>query len=204
MRSLSRRARRHDAAAFSAPSSKRLVLHVGCGPRHSLSLHERFRGPAWHEIRLDVDPGVEPDVVASIADMHPVPSGAVDAVWSSHNIEHVFAHEVPTVMGEFLRVLKPGGELLVTTPDLQGIGAALARGRLEEPLYKSTAGAVSALDILYGFGEEIATGREYMAHRTGFTAATLARRLSRAGFVDVQISRDDTYALWASARRPRR
>jgi protein O-GlcNAc transferase len=202
MRSVSWRTRRRAAAAFSASSDKRLVLHVGCGPRHTLSLHERFRGPGWREIRLDVDPGVEPDVVASIANMHPVPSAAVDAVWSSHNIEHVFAHEVRKVMEEFLRVLKPGGEVLLATPDLQSIGAALARGRLEDPLYTCPVGNVSPLDILYGFGGEIESGHEYMAHRTGFTATTLARRLSRAGFIEVEISRD-SYELRASARRPR-
>lgn len=197
--------RRPRSAQFEAPAGERLVLHVGCGPPDHYTLHEIFRGPAWHEVRLDVDPGVRPDVVATITDMSPVPDASVDAVFSHHNIEHVFAHEVPLALAEFLRVLRPGGEVLIATPDLQALGQVLAAGRLEETLYRAEAGEISALDIVYGLRSDIEQGREYMAHRTGFTARTLARRLTQAGFAQVQIAREDAdRALWARARRPLR
>jgi SAM-dependent methyltransferase len=194
--------RQQGGGGFVSPPGKKLVLHVGCGPRDHTSLHESFRGPGWHEVRLDVDPGVKPDVVASVTDMAPVPDGSVDAVYSHHNIEHVFAHEVPLAMREFLRVLRPGGEALISTPDLQGVAAAIAAGRLETTLYSAEAGEISALDIVYGLGSDIAGGREYMAHRTGFTVTTLGRKLGEAGFVDVQVARTEDYALWAKGRRP--
>lgn len=180
----------------------RLVLHVGCGSIEDQGLHDSFRGPGWHEIRLDVDPGVEPDVVASITDMSPVPEATVDAVYSHHNIEHVFAHEVSLAMQEFFRVLKPGGEVLLATPDLQNVARTIASGRLEDPLYRSGAGKITALDIVYGFRADIAGGREYMAHRTGFTRGTLTRKLGAAGFVDIEVTREVPFALWARARRP--
>jgi SAM-dependent methyltransferase len=158
--------RRQRLAQIDAPAGARLVLHVGCGPLDHYTLNERFRGPDWHELRLDVDPGVRPDIVASITDMSPVPDASVDAVYSHHNIEHVFAHEVPLALAEFFRVLRPGGEVLIATPDLQALGRDLA-------------------------------------HRTGFTAKTLARRLTQAGFGRVQMARDDfNRVLWASAARP--
>jgi len=195
--------RRQRSAQIVAPDGVRLVLHVGCGPPDHENLHASFRGPEWHEVRLDIDPGVRPDVVASISDMTPVPDASVDAVYSHHNIEHVFSHEVPTVLGEFLRVLRPGGEVLISTPDLQAVGKALAAGRLEETLYRAPAGNIAALDIVFGLRSEIAGGREYMAHRTGFSERTLGRRLGQAGFVNVQIaSRPQDYVLWARARRP--
>jgi SAM-dependent methyltransferase len=202
VRAASWRSRRRRANALVAPPGAKLVLHVGCGPRNHAALHESFRGPEWHEVRLDIDPGVDPDVVASITDMSVVASASVDAVWSHHNIEHVFAHEVARVFDEFLRVLRPGGEVLLATPDLQGVAEAIAAGRLEEPLYRSEAGDITPLDVVYGFRGEIAEGREYMAHRTGFSMRTLHRKLSRAGFVDVQIARNRYYALWAKGRRP--
>jgi SAM-dependent methyltransferase len=197
---LSRRQRRSGGVV--APPGAKVVLHVGCGPPDHQSLHESFRGPDWHEVRLDVDPGVKPDIVASMTDMSPVASASVDAIWSHHNIEHVFAYEVPRVLEEFLRVLRPGGEALISTPDLQGVAAAIASGRLEEVLYRSEAGEISALDVVYGLGSDIAEGREYMAHRTGFTLRTLGRKLHQAGFVKVQVARTDDYALWARGRRP--
>ena len=179
------------------------MLHVGCGPLNPEALHRSFHGPGWHEVRLDVDPGVRPDIVATITDMSPVPSASVDAVWSHHNIEHIFAHEVPLALAEFFRVLKPGGGLLLATPDLGGLGKALAAGRLEEALYRADVGDITALDIIYGLRRDIERGREYMAHRTGFTARTLTRKLIQAGFGRVQVARnDEVYALWARGTRP--
>jgi SAM-dependent methyltransferase len=187
-----------------AADGRRLVLHVGCGPPYEENLHDRFRGADWRELRLDIDPGMRPDVVASMVDMRDaVPSASVDAVWSSHNIEHVFAHEVPQVFGEFLRVLRPGGFALVTTPDLQRAAERIASGRLDDPLYESEAGPVTPLDMVYGHSREIARGFHFMAHRTGYTARTLERKLRDAGFGDVKVRRDPSdRALWAEARRP--
>lgn len=194
--------RRKSSVLIDAPPGARLVLHVGCGPPDHYVLHESFRRPEWHEVRLDIDPDVRPDIVASVSDMSPVASASYDAVYSHHNIEHVFTHEVPGVMAEFLRVLRPGGEALIATPDLQGVAAVIATGRLHEPLYRAEAGDISALDIVYGLQSDIANGREYMAHRTGFTLRTLARALSQSGFVGVQVTRGPDYALWARGRRP--
>src|SRR5580693_1430150 len=106
--------------AFPQPTSSgtRIVLHVGCGPADGQSLHQSFRGPEWREIRVDLDPDVKPDLVASITDLKPIADGSVDAVWSSHNLEHLSAHEVPVALGEFFRVLAPAGVVLITLPDL--------------------------------------------------------------------------------------
>jgi SAM-dependent methyltransferase len=199
---LTSRRRRGAASVPAAPPGAKVVLHVGCGPPDHNSLHESFRGPGWHELRLDVDPGVKPDVVASMTDMSGVASASVDAVWSHHNIEHVFAHEVALVFGEFLRVLRPGGEVLLATPDLQSVAEAIAAGRLEEVLYRSEAGDIAPLDVVYGLRSDIELGREYMAHRTGFTLRTLTRKLNQAGFAKVQVARTPDYVLWARGRRP--
>ncbi len=194
--------RRQRPTAIAAPPGAKLVLHVGCGPRDHTMLHEDFQGPAWHEVRLDVDPGVKPDVVASMTDMSPVADASVDAIYSHHNIEHVFAHEVPIVFGEFLRVLRPGGEVRIATPDLQAVAESIAKGRLEETLFRAEAGDISALDIVYGLRSDIEQGREYMAHRTGFTVRTLGRKLNQAGFARVQVARVPDCVLWARGRRP--
>lgn len=55
--------------------------------------------------------------------------------------------------------------------------------------------ASSSFDAIY-------YGREYMAHRTGFTVRTLGRALLQAGFARVQVSRGADYALWARGFRP--
>jgi SAM-dependent methyltransferase len=200
MRALKKKRDMRSALA-DAPAGMRLVLHVGCGLRNPATLHRTFHSPEWYEVRLDINPDVDPDIIGTIVDMAGVDSESVDAVWSSHNLEHVYAHEVPSVLGEFHRVLRPGGRALVTMPDLQSVGEAIARGKLEDPLYESPAGPIAALDMLYGHSASITGGNEYMAHRTGFTAKTLTSKLQRAGFVDIRVTRDVERALWANAKR---
>ncbi|MBP9183284.1 MAG: class I SAM-dependent methyltransferase [Fuscovulum sp.] len=193
-----------DLSALDAtPVARPRVLHVGCGTAHPDKLPEAFfpRG-AWKEVRLDIDPDVAPDIVASITDMAVVPDASVDAVWSAHNLEHLWSHEVPLALAEFLRVLRPGGFALVTMPDLQQIAALVAEGNLEGIAYQSALGPISALDMLYGFRPALAEGNAFMGHRTGFTAGTLAGHLQRAGFCDVRVQRDGGYALWATGQRP--
>lgn len=59
----------------------RTVLHVGCGSPNPRKLHPTFRGGAWKEVRLDIDPAVRPDIVCDMLDMSVVATGSVDAVW---------------------------------------------------------------------------------------------------------------------------
>src|SRR5579863_7934974 len=136
----------------AAASDKRVVLHVGCGAPSRDSLHPRFHGPEWREIRVDLDPNVKPDIVASIADLHGIPDASADAIWSSHNLEHLCAHEVPLALGAFFRVLKPAGQVLITLPDLQQVAEFIVAGKLDEVVYESPAGPITPLDCVFGLG----------------------------------------------------
>lgn len=180
--------------------SKR-VLHVGCGPKRADKLHATFRTGEWQEIRVDIDSAVQPDIVASITSIPQILSNSVDAVWSSHNLEHLYSHEVPIALREFLRVLKPGGFALLTMPDLQKAAEFLAQGKLEEPLYQSPAGPISAIDICFGHRASIARGNEFMAHKTGFSVQTLGQKLATCGFQNIRVDRR-SLDLWAIAYKP--
>ena len=94
-------------------------LHVGCGPKRKAQTTAAFDTPDWQEVRFDIDAGVAPDIIGTMTDMSAVATGSIDAVFSSHNIEHLYPHEVPTALAEFLRVLTPGGFAVITCPDLQ-------------------------------------------------------------------------------------
>ena len=177
----------------------RTVLHVGCGAADPAKLPAAFFPPgAWRELRLDIDPGVGPDIVASITEMPMVAAASVDAVWSAHNLEHLASHEVPVALAEFYRVLAPGGFVLVTMPDLQQVAELVAAGKLEDAAYLSAMGPIAPLDMLYGFRPALAAGNDFMGHRTGFTAGTLAVHLQNAGFQTVRVQRDGHFALWGS------
>lgn len=187
------------ATAELVSAQARLVLHVGCGIADPAKLPAAFFPVGeWRELRLDIDPGVAPDIVASITDMAAVPTGSVQAVWSAHNLEHLFPHEVPLALAEFHRVLAPGGFVLVTMPDLQQVAALVAEGKLEDAAYMSAMGPISAIDMLYGHRASIAAGNHFMGHRGGFVATSLAQHLEREGFQAVRVQRDGHFALWGS------
>ncbi|PKO46940.1 MAG: methyltransferase type 11 [Betaproteobacteria bacterium HGW-Betaproteobacteria-22] len=181
-------------------------LHVGCGPRYfdpETNLPKRPRGfdlAKWNELRLDINPDVNPDVVGTMTDMSAVPTGSVDAIFSSHNIEHLYPHEVPIALAEFKRVLRSDGFVVITCPDLQSVCALVAQGKLTEPAYISPAGPIAPLDILYGHRPPMSQGNLYMSHRCGFTLNVLLGTLESAGFSKVVgICRPDYFDLWALA-----
>lgn len=177
-------------------------LHVGCGHKTQRQTTALFADVAeWKELRFDIDPAVNPDLEGTILDMSAVDDGSVEAVFSSHNIEHVYPHEVPVALAEFRRVLKPDGYLILTCPDLLSVAALIAEDKLTEPAYESPAGPISPLDILYGFRKSMAAGNLYMAHRCGFTRKVLHGTLQAAGFqsVGTRARAHPFYDLWAIA-----
>ncbi len=185
-----------DITESAADAGVKTVLHVGCGAPNPKKLHASFRDGGYQEVRLDIEPSVKPDIQSDMRDMHMVADGSYDAVYSSHNLEHVYAHDVPKALKEFHRVLKPGGHLLITMPDIQKVAEYVAQGKLEEPLYQSPAGPICAIDIMYGLRRAVAQGHHYMAHKTGFTAQTLLAKLQQAGFRNIRVVRKN-YDLWA-------
>lgn len=180
----------------------RTFLHVGCGRKRKAQTTKGFDTPEWREVRLDIDPTVKPDIVGTLTDMAAVGDGAMDGLYSSHNIEHLYPHEVPGALAEFRRVLTPQGFCVITCPDLQSVGALVAEGRLTEAVYVSPAGPISPLDMIYGHLTDLAKGNLYMAHRTGFTDATLEAALRAVGFANVvMLRRPRALDLWALATK---
>ena len=175
-------------------------LHVGCGPARKENTTAEFSSGSWHELRFDIDANVNPDYIGTMTDMSAIEDSSVDAIYSSHNIEHLYAHEVAEALSEFKRVLNEDGFLVLTCPDLQEVAKLVAEDKLTEPAYTSPAGPIAPLDILYGFRPSIAQGNTYMAHRCGFTETVLRGTLVANGFTAVAtMRRPSAFDLWAVA-----
>lgn len=177
-------------------------LHVGCGAKRKENTVEAFASSAWEEVTLDIDERVRPDIVDRLPELAQVETGSFDAVFSSHNVEHLYPHDVATAFAAFHRVLGPDGLTIVTCPDLQALGERLATGDIESTIYQSQAGPVSPIDMLYGFRPPLRRGNLYMAHHTGFTMESLKNTFGRAGFRSFLGVRLPTkYELWGLATK---
>ena len=131
-----------------------------------------------------------------------IKSESIDAVYSSHNIEHLYPHQVKTALQEFNRVLKKEGFALITCPDLVSTCKLISEDKLTETAYTSPAGPITPLDILYGHRQSISKGNEFMAHKTGFTTKTICNYLLEAGFLKVATKARNVYFdLWAMGKK---
>ena len=179
------------------------LLHVGCGPKKIDRTTKAFNQGGWTELRLDIDESVLPDLIGTMTDMKSVANESVDAIFSSHNIEHLYPHEVPQALSEFKRVLKPDGFVVLTCPDLKSVCALVANDQLTVSAYTSPAGDITPLDILYGHRPAMARGNLYMSHRCGFTQKVLVATFQEAGFKKMASTEraHPFYDLWIVAAR---
>ena len=65
----------------------RTILNAGSGPRNLVGAEtptDFLDSKKWKTINLDIDPNMEPDIVASITKKKGGKRNAMDVVWSSH------------------------------------------------------------------------------------------------------------------------
>lgn len=135
------------------------VLHVGCGGEGMPDILE-----GCEEIRMDIDPLCNPDIVANLTDMGDI--GQFDAIYGSHVLEHFSLDDVRKVLSECRRVLKVGGFVIMVVPDLTSIKPT------PDVVYQSPAGPITGLDMYYG-KSDLVESNSYMAHKIAFTRGTL-------------------------------
>ncbi len=101
------------------------VLDVGCGGGAFLA---RARALGWRVLGVEPDPAAVRvaretrglDVRAGTLEAQRLPADRFDAVTSSHVIEHV--HDPLGFLQECARVAKPGGQIVVVTPNTGSLG----------------------------------------------------------------------------------
>jgi SAM-dependent methyltransferase len=183
-----------------------VLLHVGCGAATLADIPvSGFQSSLWRELRLDADASVHPDIAGSMTDMPDVASGTVDAIYSSHGIEHLYWHDVPKALAEFLRVLKDDGFVVITCPDVQAAAAMVAQDRMFDTAYESAAGSITPFDIFYSYRPFVEQNPQWMSHHCGFTFSTLTGVLRDAGFkATAGFRRPTAFDLWIVASKSQR
>lgn len=160
-------------------------LNVG-GNSKSIAVPPQYAG--WEHVLLDIDPHSGADVISDARELTKLPHASYDSVYCSHNLEHYYHHDVPKVLAGFKHILKPDGFVLITVPDIHALMKTVIESNLdiEDVLGQSKAGPITVRDVLYGYSDEIEkSGRDFFAHKTGFTQKSLLNALKNAGFAFV-------------------
>jgi len=162
--------RRVVAAYLEATPDPR--LQIGAGP---LSI------PGWLNSDL-----IAADIYLDVSRTVPLPSASFSYVFGEHLIEHLSEPTAESLLRELHRILRPGGVLRLTTPDLQKIIA----------IYEDRNPVVSRADYALYLDEETGKTHERPAqvlndflrlwgHRYMYDEEDLSARLLAAGFADV-------------------
>ncbi|MBF0127950.1 MAG: methyltransferase domain-containing protein [Magnetococcales bacterium] len=89
----------------------------------------RERREGWHNFNIKADPGV--DFVGDCSDLGFFPDRCCDELYASHVVEHLpYQKLLPAALSEFHRILKPGGSLSVSVPDLDTLSRLFLDPRL--------------------------------------------------------------------------
>ncbi|HUA29857.1 MAG TPA: class I SAM-dependent methyltransferase [Streptosporangiaceae bacterium] len=169
-----------SAALDGVPAPAR-ILDLGCGDGAAAGLAAR-RNPGHHMIGFDWSAGAlrrarqqSLTVVRSGVDPLPVASGSVDVVIMSELIEHLV--DTDSALDEVLRVLRPGGSLLLSTPNL---AAWYNRGLVAlgvQPVFSEV-----SLRGVYGRPGQVVAGHLHL-----FTRRALVGLLAARGFTGVVV-----------------
>lgn len=160
------------------------LLHLGAGKLRAP--RDLFSPEEWREIRVDLSPEAEPDIMADVRDLggH-VADASADAIFAAHLLEHLPEAGLLETLLHWRKLLKPGGRLLLHVPDIHVAAQWIAEGRGCAVMYYAPSDgepqAVRPLDLIYGCAA-MSAGEELMCHRTGFTCSTLGWWLGQAGF----------------------
>jgi hypothetical protein len=160
--------------AAPAPSLQAPVrLNLGCGDK-ILSGY----------VNVDVvasRAGKSPDVICDLHQLTPFEDNHADEILAVHVIEHFWRWEVEDILREWIRVLKPGGRMVLECPNL----AAACEAFLANPDAASRPDAAAQRTMWVFYGDP-RWQDPLMVHRWGYTPSSLAKLMEQCGLVNAR------------------
>jgi ubiquinone/menaquinone biosynthesis C-methylase UbiE len=136
---------------------------------------------------INVDLYGDPDVVADITKELPFPSDYADEIHAYHVLEHLYRWTVDEVLAEWIRVLKPGGQLILELPCMDKVVSYLTQCMTDNKPIK----AEMTMWALYG--DPSTQKSEADLHKWCWGQVELARVLQRVGLENVTHQKPTTH-----------
>jgi SAM-dependent methyltransferase len=173
LRSLVARRAESKAVPHGAPGAAPLKLNLGCGDK----ILDGY-------INVDVAAsrgGRSPDVLCDLRRLEPFADGSAEEVLAVHVVEHFWRWEVLDVLKEWVRVLRPGGRMVLECPNLLTACEEL----LKNPEAAAGTG-MEAQRTMWVFYGDPRWQDPLMTHRWNYTPQSLAALMREAGLVNVR------------------
>lgn len=123
----------------------------------------------------------QPDVICDLADLSEFQDNSVDEILSVHVVEHFWRWEVETILNEWVRVLKPGGKMILECPNL----ISACERFLENPEQRCHEDQRGQQTMWVFYGDP--SWRDpLMVHRWGYTPYSLKMLLQEIGLQNIQ------------------
>lgn len=159
-----------DATTVSADGVR---LNLGCGDKIL---------PGY--INIDVAParaGRSPDVISDLRKLEAFEDETADEIMAIHVIEHFWRWEVLEIVREWVRVLKPGGRMILECPNL----VSACEEFLKNPDISAGPGLEGQRTMWVFYGDP-AWRDPLMTHRWAYTPNSLKALMEEAGMVKVR------------------
>lgn len=122
--------------------------------------------------------GKQPDVVADVTKPLPFSDGYADEVHAYHLFEHLHRNEAPNILLDWIRVLKPGGALILEMPCLDKILALF-------DYYAQNQKPIDPRLTMWGLFGDPGYKNDAMVHRWCYSVAELTNLLQEAGMTGI-------------------
>jgi ubiquinone/menaquinone biosynthesis C-methylase UbiE len=125
--------------------------------------------------------GKQPDIISDVRNLENFADNYADEILAVHVVEHFWRWEVVQIIKEWVRVLKPGGKMILECPNLK----SACEEFLKDPDLNSGPGQEGQRTMWVFYGDPRWTD-PLMVHRWGYTPLSLAKVMHEAGLRDLR------------------
>jgi len=140
-----------------------MILHLGCGSNQMPGA-----------INIDVVESKATDLVMDLKEKLPYTDNTIDSIHAHHFIEHFIPNEFLVMLKDWHRVLKPGGRIVLSLPDVGTAMEEIAQGNTHPDYMKCVYGDPNL---------------PFHSHKWGWKRNTLQEFIAQINFKDIKVTK---------------